>query len=157
MTHEREIIIIGGGAAGLTAAVAGARRGARVRVLERMSRVGRKLLATGNGRCNLTNRNRDLSHYHGTNPGFVRPALGRFGVAEVLSFFEDLGIATREEEGGKIFPFSGQASSVLDVLRYEIERLGVEELGDHRVQTVTQEDGRFVCFCTNGARYAADK
>ena len=125
------IIVVGGGAAGMTAAIAAARAGARVIVAERMQRVGKKLLATGNGRCNLTNRDLDLKHFHGADARFVGTVLERFGLDETLEFFEGLGVATRVEEEGKIFPLSGQASSVLDLLRHEMDRLGVEVAHEH--------------------------
>ena len=119
------MIVVGGGAAGMVAAIAAARSGAAVTLLERMPRVGKKLLATGNGRCNLANAHLELSRFHGRNPGFAGAALAAFGLRETLQFFDGLGIAVREEDAGKIFPRSGQASSVLDVLRHELARLGV--------------------------------
>jgi predicted Rossmann fold flavoprotein len=120
------VIVVGGGAAGMVAAIAAARRGAAVTLLERLPRVGKKLLATGNGRCNLANAHLDLRRFHGKDPGFAGTVLAAFGLDETLQFFDGLGIAAREEESGKIFPRSGQASSVLDVLRHELERAGVE-------------------------------
>ena len=98
---KEQVLIIGGGAAGLTAAIAAASRGAEVTVLERLPRVGKKILATGNGRCNLTNVNLDLVNYHGENPGFARGALARFDVDRTLEFFSRLGIEPRIEEGGR--------------------------------------------------------
>src|SRR5208337_1969387 len=86
---------------------------------------GKKLLATGNGRCNFTNLRADVRHYHGANPKFVYSALSRFGVTETIAFFKKLGIDHKVEDCGKVFPMSDQASSVLDVLRYELEDLGV--------------------------------
>jgi len=151
------IAIIGGGAAGMVAAIAAGRLGARVRVLERMSRVGKKLLATGNGRCNLTNLNVDASRYHGGRPLFVRDALEQFGVQKTLTFFEELGVLTRVEEDGQLFPITHQASSVLDVLRYEMERLGVEVVCDVNVQKVSGAAGRFVCTSTDGREFAGGK
>jgi hypothetical protein len=123
---RRGVIVVGGGSAGMTAAVAAARAGAPVVLLERMPRVGKKLLATGNGRCNLANAHPDPGRFHGEDPAFARAALDSFGLRETLRFFSELGIAAREEEGGKIFPRSGQASAVLDVLRHELSRLEVQ-------------------------------
>jgi predicted Rossmann fold flavoprotein len=120
------VIVVGGGAAGLVAAIAAARAGARVTVLERMARVGKKLLATGNGRCNLANARLELTRFHGADPAFPAPALAAFGLDATLAFFAGLGVAAREEDGGKLFPRSGQASAVLDLLRHETARLGVE-------------------------------
>ena len=126
MNEPAAVIVIGGGAAGMVAAIAAARRGAAVTLLERMPRVGKKLLATGNGRCNFTNAHLDLRRFHGRDPGFAGAALAAFDLATTLAFFRDLGIEPREEDAGKIFPRSGQASSVLDVLRHELAHLGVE-------------------------------
>jgi predicted Rossmann fold flavoprotein len=151
MSEAVEIVVVGGGAAGMTAAIAAARLGARVKILERLPRVGKKLLATGNGRCNLTNMRLSADHYHGRAPGFAAGALGRFGLPDTLAFFEGLGIATREEDGGKVFPRSGQASSVLDVLRWEMERLGVEVTCEARVRSVRREGAGFV-LDTGGER-----
>ena len=121
------VIVIGGGAAGLMAALTAA-EGAdqRVILLERQQRVGRKLLATGNGRCNLTNTGASLSHYHGEDPAFVLPALNAFPPAETLAFFHSLGLLTVEEYGGRVYPLSNSANSVLDVLRLQLDKAGVE-------------------------------
>lgn len=152
----KQIIVIGGGAAGLVAAIVAARGGARVTVLERMQRVGKKLLATGNGRCNLSNRRLDTSRYHGVRPGFVEGVFAQFGLDETLRFFESLGVPVAEEEDGKLFPASRQASSVLDVLRYEMSQLGVTEVCDVIVQAVQPRDGGFRCICGDGQTFDAD-
>ena len=97
----KTIAIIGGGAAGLMAAYAASRTNENHVILyERQARVGRKLLATGNGRCNLTNLNADVSHYHGADPAFVRPALQALSVSDTLALFRELGLLTTEGEGG---------------------------------------------------------
>ncbi|MCG8401685.1 MAG: NAD(P)/FAD-dependent oxidoreductase [Firmicutes bacterium] len=138
------VAVVGGGAAGLTAAVAAAYAGARVTVLERMDRVGKKILATGNGRCNLSNTDLDIVHYHGSNPRFAYGALFRFDFDRTMTFFESLGIAWQVEEGGKVFPMSGQASGVLDVLRHEAEVWGVEVLCNAGVEKITGRPDRFM-------------
>ncbi len=97
-----------------------------VTLLERQSRVGRKLLATGNGRCNLSNLHASVEHYHGYDPDFVRFALEQFPVSDTLAYFESLGLLTVAEESGKIYPYSDQANSVVDVLRFALEQRGVE-------------------------------
>ena len=98
---------------------------ADITVYERMDRVGKKLLATGNGRCNYTNLNADVRNYYGRMPSFVKSALERYGVNDTVNFFNNIGVFPREEERGKLYPFSGQASAVLDALRNELARLGV--------------------------------
>ncbi len=135
------VAVVGGGSAGMIAAIAAARGGARVVVLERMERVGRKLLATGNGRCNLANANLDLRRYHGGDPGFVDKVLASFGLERTLDFFASLGIEPVVEEGDKVFPRSGQASSVLDVLRHEMARLGIEAFVSAPVTRLARREG----------------
>ena len=120
-----DIAVIGAGASGLTAAVFAARMGATVTVYEKNERIAKKLLATGNGRCNLTNINTKTSRYHGDKADFCAYALESFGVSEAISFFEEMGLLTRVEDEGKVFPYCGRASAVLDVFRMEAERLGV--------------------------------
>ncbi len=149
------LAIVGGGASGLCAAVRAAESGrfSRVIVLERGPRVGRKLLATGNGRCNLTNRYASPENYRcrtGRHPEFVRPALEAFNVGRVLSFFESLGIVPLEEEDGKIYPRSLQAASVLDVLRFRAEELGVELCCDQEVTGIRPAAEGFVLLTAQG-------
>ena len=120
-----EVIIIGGGASGLMAAVTAARNGHTVTLLERQARVGRKLLATGNGRCNLTNRNMALSFYHGQSPAFIRPAFAALDQNATLDFFHHLGLLTTAEDSGRVYPYSDQAGSVVDVLRFAADAAGV--------------------------------
>lgn len=149
-SYDIDVLVVGGGPAGMTAAIAAARQGARVTLLERMQRVGKKLLATGNGRCNLSNSNLDEANFHGAWPGFAMAVLRQFDLEATLRFFHELGVPVVGEPDGKLYPHSGQASSVLDVLRYEMERLGVAIVADTRAQSVTALPGGFECQCTNG-------
>lgn len=152
-----KLIVIGGGAAGMVAAISAKRNGAEVTILERNPRLGKKILATGNGRCNYTNRFLDVKNYHGKNPKFVYSPLSQFNVDETLSFFETLGIAPAVEEGGKVFPLSFQASSVLDVLRYELEELGVEILYDAFVKDIEKKKEKFSVKLKDGKKIKGDK
>ena len=127
------VCVIGGGAAGMLAALTAAENGHRVLLLERQSRVGRKLLATGNGRCNLSNYHVSPAHYHG-GAGFCDFALSQFDVGETLQYFASLGLLTVSEASGRIYPMSNMAGSVLDVLRYALER---PEIDLQTGQTVT--------------------
>ena len=120
-----KICVIGGGAAGMMAALTAAESGHSVLLLERQSRVGRKLLATGNGRCNLTNYNVSPAHYHG-GAGFCDFALEQFDVGATLQYFASLGLLTVSESSGRVYPMSNMAGSVLDVLRYALERSGID-------------------------------
>jgi hypothetical protein len=120
------IIVIGGGASGMMAALTAAEEpGRRVTLLERQQRVGRKLLATGNGRCNLTNTGAAPENYHGETPDFALPALRAFPPEAALDFFRGLGLVTVEEYGGRVYPLSNSANSVVDVLRFALEARGV--------------------------------
>ena len=118
-----EIVVIGGGAAGMAAAIEAAGHGAKVTLLERMDRVGKKLLATGNGRCNLMNVGEAC--YPGGST-FAQSVLDKCGVAEQTAFWQELGVRLRVEDGGRVYPASGQASTVLDALRLAMDNLDVE-------------------------------
>jgi len=133
-----DIAIVGAGASGLAAGLTAGRAGARVLFLERMPRVGKKILATGNGRCNLGNRNALEHPYH--NSEFATPALDKFGGCE--SFFDSLGLAVREDEEGRLYPRSNMAASVLDALRFGAERAGCELRCDCPVTSIeSSKDG----------------
>jgi len=152
-----QVAVIGGGAAGLVAALAARYHGAEVTVLERLDRVGKKILATGNGRCNLSNIDLDIAHYHGSNPKFAFGALSRFDFQQTMELFEKLGIAWKVEEGGKVFPVSNQASSVLDVLRFELETLGVTTRCEAEVQEIEPQNGGFTLQLSDGSKFKADR
>ena len=119
------VLIIGGGASGMMAALNAAQNGHCVTLLERQARVGRKLLSTGNGRCNLTNLNVSPAHYHGEAPSFADYALQYADVASTLRRFADLGLLTVTEDSGRVYPYSNMAGSVLDVLRFALEQPGI--------------------------------
>jgi predicted Rossmann fold flavoprotein len=152
-TFPLKIFVVGGGASGMMAALSARYNGADVTILERNPRVGKKILATGNGRCNYTNVSASAECYHGNNPDFIYGALSAFDVAKTMGFFEKLGIAPRVEEAGKVFPMSDQASSVLDVLLYELNRTGVNIVCNAFVKEIRKtkkgftlefEDGRIL-------------
>ena len=116
----------------------------RVLLFERQSRVGRKLQATGNGRCNLTNLNATRDTYHGEQPQFVVPALDRFPVEDTLQWFRELGLFTVAEDSGRVYPYSDQANSVVDVLRFALVRPNVQLLTGFEVKTVRKTDTGFL-------------
>ncbi len=152
-----KVTVIGGGAAGIIAAVAARYRGADVTILEKNPRIGKKILVTGNGRCNLTNKNLSILNYHGKNSKFAHAALTRFDVKKTIDFFERLGIAHKVEEGGKVFPVSNQASSVLDVLRYELEDKGVRVFCDSPVVNIEKGAANFTVTLAGGQKHKADR
>jgi predicted Rossmann fold flavoprotein len=142
MDREKRVIVIGGGSSGMMAAISAVRYGAAVILLERRDRIGKKLLVTGNGRCNLTNSVCALSRFHGGDPAFIEEVLSRFPAAQTIDFFEDLGIVCKAEREGRIYPHSGQASAVLDVLRWELARLEVDVRTGHEIkQIIPREQG----------------
>ncbi len=119
--------IIGGGASGMAAALAAAENPqAQVILLERQARVGRKLQATGNGRCNLSNLHAGQGGYHGENPTFARYALEAFPPEKTLEWFRQLGLFTVAEDSGRVYPYSDQANSVVDVLRFALEKPNIQ-------------------------------
>lgn len=119
-----QTIIIGAGAAGLTAAVFAARKGAKVTILEHTDKAGKKILSTGNGKCNITNRYQDAACYRGTHSDFAMEVLKQFGVQDTLDFMESLGILCKEKNG-YIYPRSEQAATVREALLMECKHLGV--------------------------------
>ena len=149
-----KIAVIGGGAAGLTASVIAGKSGAEVTIYEKMNRVGKKILATGNGRCNYTNMNLSINCYHGKNIRDAQKVLEIFDLDRTLKFFEDLGIYPYIDESGKVYPNSLQASSILDVLRYEAKRLNVEEITDFEVVELRYDKGEFSIIGNSDIFYA---
>ena len=149
------VIVIGGGASGILAALTAAENKNRhVLLLERQQRIGRKLLATGNGRCNLTNTGAAPENYHGENPSFALPALEAFPPSAALDFFHGLGLLTQEEEGGRVYPLSNSANSVLDVLRFALDRAGVEQRCSALVKNVRREKQGFTLELENESLHA---
>ena len=152
------IAIIGGGASGMAAALAARETlDSRVILLERQNRVGRKLLATGNGRCNLSNENAALENYHGADPDFTVPAMERFSVEETLAWFRALGLVTRREDSGRIYPLSDAAGSVVDTLRLAMTARGVETVCGFTAAEVKVEDGQFIISSSLGEELVCDR
>ena len=123
-----KVLIIGGGAAGMMAAAFAAKNGNRVEVFEKNEKLGKKLFITGKGRCNITNA-ADLEDFFPavtSNPKFLYSAFYSFTNEQVISFFEELGVKTKVERGGRVFPVSDHSSDVIQALKSEMERLGVK-------------------------------
>lgn len=140
----KSVVIIGGGAAGLMSAIALKRdaNNLNIIILEKNDRVGKKIAVTGNGRCNLSNRDLELSHFHGQNPQFAKFALEKFNLSKTEHFFNSIGIIFKEENG-KLFPYSLQASSVTDALRFEAERLGIKTVTNECVEKIIKNEDKF--------------
>ncbi len=136
--------IIGGGASGMAAALtASENENNQVLIIERQARVGRKLLATGNGRCNLTNLKATGESYHGDAPEFAKTALDTFSVENTLEWFRQLGLFTVAEESGRVYPYSDQANSVVDVLRFALNRPNVQLITGAEVLKIKKSDEGF--------------
>ncbi|MBQ9393294.1 MAG: aminoacetone oxidase family FAD-binding enzyme [Oscillospiraceae bacterium] len=149
------VCVVGGGAAGMAAAITAAEQGRRVTLLERQSRVGRKLLSTGNGRCNLTNRAAVPGrHYHGADGAFCGPALTDFGVEDTLAWFRRLGLLTAEEPDGRFYPRSNMASSVLDVLRFALQQRSITVVTGCTVQELSVKEHHFTITADTGIYHA---
>ena len=142
-----DVIIIGGGAAGLTAALSASQRGAKVTVLEAAPRIGRKILASGNGRCNLANLG--PMRYNGDTV-LASAVLAAYPVEKVLSFFTELGLVTIEEAGGRVYPACGQAAAVLDVLRLALDRQHVQVVCEAPVTKLTKTKAGFQAVTPQG-------
>lgn len=144
-----DVVVTGGGAAGLMAAISAARAGAKVVILEHKEKTGKKILSTGNGKCNYTNANQDIACYRGENPDFVIPVFKQFGFWETVAFFEEIGIMPKVKKG-YYYPASEQASAVLEVLRLEANYLRIKEVCECKIESVIRIDGRFVLTTSAG-------
>lgn len=138
------VAIIGGGASGMSAAIAAAESGAKVTIFESNDKLCKKILATGNGRCNLSNINVSVEHYHGHNTDFISHALKNFDVTYTIRKFEEMGILTKIEDKGKIYPYSGNASAVSEALRERIKALGVEVICGFEVKDIIKKKDGFM-------------
>ena len=149
--------IIGAGASGMAAALAAAENeNVQVILMERQAKVGKKLSATGNGRCNLTNLHAVEGGYHGNAPEFVQPAMKAFDVDKTLNWFEDLGLYTVAEDSGRVYPYSDQASSVVDVLRFALDKPNIQLMMGFEVTKLKKVDGGFRVE-SNGETIFCDK
>ncbi|GAB6992307.1 BaiN/RdsA family NAD(P)/FAD-dependent oxidoreductase [Paenibacillus pini] len=142
--NKVDVIVVGGGSAGLMASVAAAQRGASVLLLDKGDKLGRKLGISGGGRCNVTNAKEAeelIAHIPG-NGRFLYSAFQHFNNRDIMSFFEGLGIALKEEDNGRMFPVSDKAASVVSALVQEIQRLGVEIRKNSPVAEILYINGR---------------
>ena len=145
LRKKMKVAVIGGGPAGLTAAIGCAQKFGKgcVLILEQQPKTGRKLLATGNGRCNISNALVSPDRYHG-DTGLIQSVLRHFSPDDMHRFMRSLGVLLRQEADGRLYPHSNQASTILDALRSACHRLGVEELCDCPISSVRKEKGRFL-------------
>lgn len=153
------VAVIGAGAAGLMAASAAAQAGAQVVLFEKNAKVGRKIMITGKGRCNVTN-DCDVPGVLANipvNPRFLYSALGKCSPADIMAFFEGLGVPLKTERGNRVFPVSDKALDIVDALFFHVKRLGVRlELGC-TVEGIETRDGAVCGVRVNGKVFAADR
>ena len=154
MTYD--VLIIGGGASGLAAACALSGAGKKVALLEKQARVGRKLLSTGNGRCNMTNLRAKPENYHGARAAAAR-ALDKCAPEQVLDFFDALGVPVTVDEEGRVYPMSNQAASVLDALRLYADENGCETITEFAAESILTKKGLFTVRSADGRAVSGKK
>lgn len=154
---KTEIAVIGGGASGMMAAITARKSGKEVVILERKDRILKKVLITGNGRCNITNVNANISNYFGKNISSVENILNSFNPQDTMDFFNGLGIVCNEENRGKVYPLSGQASSVVDALRFEAERLGIKIETEFYVKKIEKDGFKFKIYSEDRKKIEAGR
>ena len=154
-----DIAVVGGGASGFAASISAAEinKGIKIAILEKGQRTGRKILATGNGRCNLSNEDISISRYHGKNKEFALFALKKFDFEKTMEFFKETGILTTSSEDGKVYPMSLQASSVVDMLRIRIKQLAIEEITEFDVTDISKKGAGFTLKSADGQTVSAKK
>ncbi len=153
----KKVIVIGGGAAGMIAAISAKINGAQVVLLERNDRVGKKLLATGNGRCNYTNKSLSVKNYHGENSKFAYSVLSQFNVDSTIEFFEMMGISPALGDAGKVFPLSFQSSSMVDLLKFEIENEGINLITEAYVWDIKKHKDKFIVTLKDNRVFQGDR
>nr|MCR4743629.1 aminoacetone oxidase family FAD-binding enzyme [Lachnospiraceae bacterium] len=144
----KKIAVIGGGASGLMAAITAAKNGADVTVFEKNDRIGKKILQTGNGKCNYTNLDMDDSYFYSSSDnGIIKKILSKFNEKDTIAFFENLGIVPRNRNGG-IYPYPETATAILDVLRMEVERLGIKLSLSNTIDSIKEKGTGFIVNST---------
>lgn len=151
-----KIAVIGGGAAGMMAAIAAARNGANVTIIEATNRIGNKILLTGNGKCNFSNLFLDDTCYYCKDSEFLQKVISRFSPENTMDFFKKAGMLVKNKDG-YLYPLGEQASIVLDIFRMELKRYNVSILTDTKVVRLAKEMDIFIAEDENGNKYRFDK
>jgi predicted Rossmann fold flavoprotein len=150
----KDVIIIGGGPAGILCAAAikeNAKEMVNVTIVERLEKIGKKILATGNGKCNFTNKNLSPRRYN--NPKFVTPTLSKYGYKEIVEYLESIGLLSKEISEGRMYPYTESATTVLEVMRMHLNRLGVNVKTNYEVNKVVEKNGRYLVYNKNQRNY----
>lgn len=158
MENFRDIIIIGGGASGIAAAIKSAEKNSnkKITIIEKQSKLARKLLSTGNGRCNFTNVNADKNNYHGTFANYVENVFDKYPPKVIIDEFKRFGLMAKVESEGRVYPVSNHASAVVDVLLYKLESLNIEIKLDTKIISVKKDKNKFIVKTDKG-EYVAEK
>jgi len=151
----QEVVIIGGGASGLVAAITAAKKGKKVTILEKNNIMGKKILVTGNGRCNYFNEDQDIKHYRSQNLELLEKIITKSSIEKVLQFFKEIGIEPKIKNG-YYYPFSNQAVSIQNALITEINNLKIEIKNEIEVKEIQKQSYKFV-IATNKQNIIADK
>ena len=153
-----DILVVGGGASGMMAAIAAKEENVMlsVAVVERNNRVGKKILTTGNGRCNITNKNININRYHGNNLKFADFSLSVMNLDKTLEFFKKIGMYPKFEDD-KVYPYSLQASSVVDILRLKMAEYSISEICDFKCSDIKKENDVFVIISSDNKKIKAKK
>jgi predicted Rossmann fold flavoprotein len=152
-----EILVIGGGASGIMASITSKDMGKDIALLEGSDRIGTKILTTGNGRCNITNKNINYSKYHSKNSEFCKYTLDKFTVDDTINFFNSLGLPLTELDDGKVYPLSLQASSVLDIFRMALEDRNIPVYLNAKIQNIKKSSIGFEITSQTGEVYECKK
>ena len=155
MSENPQVIVVGGGASGLTAAVVAAQNGATVTVLEQNENPGRKICVTGNGRCNLTNKNMQPEIFRGEHPEIVQSVLKQFSMEDTLEFFGQIGVAFVDRNGW-VYPRSNQAKCIPELMVQKAHSLKVKIKTREKVKDIYKENGRWKVR-TEGWIYECDR
>lgn len=152
----QDIIVIGGGASGMTAAICAAREGGRVLLIEKGTKLGRKIAASGNGKCNLTNADILIKHYHNAYPNELEQILEQANLDTVLEFMNSIGVHCKTKRG-YYYPMSEQAAVVVQMLQAELEHLHVKIICDERLTDVIHNADNTFCVVTDKSKYCTRK
>jgi len=148
--------VIGGGAGGIMAAISAADNGASVTIIEKKDRLGKKILVTGNGRCNFSNESMGGNFYYSDSSDFVDDTLKRFGNDDLVSFFNSLGVLSKNKNG-YYYPANEQASTVLEALEYGVRERKIDVVLNSDVNKIEKEDGKFIVSISDGRKFSFDR